>query len=82
MPELRELQRGVLGRGKESQQDPSQSVVNSGDYLKGYGNYKEEYAKEKVTYLVIDIDSFGIKNYYIEFIPKYNDAVWRNQTKG
>ena len=48
MPELRELLRGVLGRGKESQQDPSQSVVNSGDYLKGYGYYKEEYAKEKV----------------------------------
>ena len=53
---------------------------------KSKGQKKDQQRKEKVTlqvnYLVIDIDLFGIKNYYIEFIPKYNVVVWRNQTKG
>ena len=50
------------------------------------GQKKDQKRKEKVTlqvnYLVINIDLLGIKNYYIEFIPKYNVVVWRNQTKG
>ena len=50
------------------------------------GQKKDQKRKEKVTlqvnYLVINIDLLGIKNYYIEFIPKYNVDVWRNQTKG
>ena len=43
---------------------------------------RDETVTLQVNYLVIDIDLFGIKNYYIEFTPKYNVAVWRSQTKG
>ena len=53
---------------------------------KSRGQKKDQKRKDKVTlqvnYLVINIDLLGIKNYYIEFIPKYNVDVWRNQTKG
>ena len=60
--------------------------ILQGGVRKRKGQKKDQKRKEKVTlqvsYLVINIDLFGIMNYKIEFSLKYNVDVWRNQTKG